>query len=265
MIEPDRIARAAAHLGEIRRTRQPVTFPHGLCPADEDDAYAVQAALHQWQRNSGLGDLAGYKIGCTTPVMQDVLQIPGPAFGGVLASRVFRDRAEFPFADYLKPGIECEIAMRLAVDLPPEGAPYTRDAVASAIGACMAAIELVDNRYGDFLSVAAPVMIADDFFQSACILGAEVTDWRNLDLADLEGRTFINGKLGGSGPGAEVLGHPLQAIVWLANRFAGLGRGLKAGEIVMTGSLAPVQWLEAAPLEAVISIDGLGDVSLRLD
>lgn len=263
-MDADRIAAAAAHLGDLRQRGQPVAFPDDLRPDTEDDAYAIQAALHQWQRAGGQGDLAGYKIGCTTPVMQEILQIPNPAFGGVLARNVFRDRAEIPFANLRKPGIECEIAMRLAVDLPPGGAPYTRETVSPAIGACMAAIELVDNRYGDFLATGAPVMMADDFFQSACILGAEVTDWRNFDLADLEGRTFVNGKLAASGPGSDVLGHPLEAIVWLANKFSGQGRSLKAGSIIMTGSLAAVQWIDASPADIMISIDGLGDVSLLL-
>ena len=265
MTKPESITRAAAHLAQQRQNGELVSFPDDLRPANEDQAYAVQAALHHWQRENGLGDLAGYKIGCTTPVMQEILQIPNPAFGGVLDKRIFANHAEFPLGDFRNPGIECEIALRLSADLSPGGAPYTRETVAPAIGACMAAIELVDNRYGDILSTGAPVMIADDFFQSACILGAEVADWRDLDLAEIEGRTFINGKLAGSGPGSEVLGHPLEALVWLANRFAALGRTLKAGSIVMTGSLVAVQWLETGPVDVMISIDGLGDVSLKLD
>ena len=251
-------------LGEQRHGGQLINFSEDLRPANEEQAYAVQAALHDWQRKNGQGDIAGYKIGCTTPVMQEILQIPNPAFGGVLENRVFMNHADFSFADFQKPGIECEIALRLSADLPPDGAPYTRETVMPAIGACMAAIELVDNRYGDFLSIGAPVMMADDFFQSACILGPEVGDWRDLNLAEIEGRTFINGKLAGSGPGSAVLGHPLEALVWLANRFAAMGRTLRAERIVMTGSLVAVQWIETGPVDVMISIDGLGDVSLKL-
>ena len=265
MMDAERATRAAVHLGELRRSLQPVTFPDDLHPDTEDEAYAVQAALHRWQRDNDQGEIVGYKIGCTTPVMQEILQIDSPAFGGVLDNRIFRDQAAFSFADFHRPGIECEIAIRLATDLTADGAPYTRETVMPAIGACMAAIELVDNRYGDFLSIGAPSMMADDFFQSACIVGTEVTDWHGLDLAAVEGRTFINGKLVGSGPGSDVLGHPLEAVAWLANRFASMGRDLKAGNIIMTGSLTAVQWIDVAPAEAMISIDGLGDVALRLE
>ena len=260
------ITRAAAHhLAQLRQNQQLVAFPDNLRPGDEGQAYAVQMALHQWQQENGQGALAGYKIGCTTPVMQDILKIPNPAFGGVLEKRVFRDHAEFPMAEFHKPGIECEIVLRLGADLPFGNAPYTRDTVTPAIASCAAAIELVDNRYGDFLSAGAPVMISDNFFQSACILGTDVKGWQELDLALVEGRTFVNGKLMGSGPGSDVLGHPLEALVWLANRFAAMGRSLKAGDIIMTGSLVAVQWIDAAPADIMISIDGLGDVSLRLE
>jgi len=262
----DDITRAAAgHLAQLRQNQQLISFPADLRPADEEQAYAVQAALHRWHQENGQGALAGYKIGCTTPVMQDILKISNPAFGGVLEKRVFRNHAEFSMAGLHKAGIECEIVLRLGADLPVGDAPYTRETVAPAIASCAAAIELVDNRYGDFLSAGAPVMIADDFFQSACVLGADVKGWRELDLATVEGRTFVNGKLMGSGPGSDVLGHPLEALVWLANQFAEMGRSLKSGDIIMTGSLVAVQWIDAAPADIMISIDGLGDVSLRLE
>lgn len=256
---------AARLLGEARRDNTGIYLPGELVPENEDRAYSVQADLHAWQERQGQGRVAGYKIGCTTPLMQEIVGVPNPTFGGVLENRVFQGEATFPFSDFQKPGIECEIAVRLCADLPASGAPYGRARVENAIGACMAAIEVVDNRYGDFLSVPAPVLIADDFFQSACILGTEVKDWRGLNLAETEGRTYINGRFAGSGPGSEVLGHPLEAVAWLANRLAGLGRELKEGDFILTGSLVAVQWLEGVPAEATISLDGLGDVRVMFD
>lgn len=254
------MSEAARILGQARLAHTAVSLPAELIPANEDQAYAVQANLHDWQAAEGQGRVGGYKIGCTTAVMQEIVGVPDPVFGGVLDSNVHHDCATFAFKDFQHVGIECEVAVRLCADLPASGGPYGREQVEAAIGACMAAIEVVDNRYGDFLEIPSPVLIADDFFQSACVLGAEVTDWRGLDLAASEGRVYINGSQQGSGLGAEVLGHPLQAVLWIANRMAALGRGLKAGEFILTGSLTPVQWLQSAPAEAVISIDGLGDV-----
>jgi 2-keto-4-pentenoate hydratase len=250
---------AAKILGQARRDKTGVSLAASLVPTSEDEAYGVQAALHAWQLEQGQGAIAGYKIGCTTPVMQEIVGVPSPVFGGVLDSNVYQDEAALPFADFQQVGIECEIAVQLAYDLAASDDPYDREQIEQAIGACRVAIEIVDNRYGDFLSLPAPLLVADDFFQSACVLGPQITDWRGLDLAAVEGRTFVNGKFAGSGPGLEVLGHPLEAVVWIANRLSGLGRGLKAGQFILTGSLVAVQWLDATG-EAVVSIDGLGDV-----
>ncbi|MBC8269142.1 MAG: fumarylacetoacetate hydrolase family protein [Rhodospirillaceae bacterium] len=259
------MSEAADILGRARLGNTNVSLPAGLVPANEDDAYKVQAALHDWQRSQGQGPVHGYKIGCTTAVMQEIVGVPNPCFGGVLKSRVHHGSADFSFKDFQRVGIECEIAVRLSSDLPASDTPYDLARIEAAIGSCMAAIEVVDNRYGDFLSLPATVLIADDFFQSACVLGAEVTDWHGLDLADTEGRVYIDGSQQGSGLGVEVLGHPLQAVLWLANRLSSLGRGLKAGEFILTGSLTPVQWLDTGPARAVISIDGLGDVQALFD
>jgi 2-keto-4-pentenoate hydratase len=127
----------------------------------------------------------------------------------------------------------------------------------------MAAMEVVDNRYGDIKTAPVPVMIADDFFQASCVLGPDVTDWRKLDLAAIHGRILFNGRDMGSATGAEVMGHPFEALAWLANRLAKSGRKLAAGEFVLTGSLVPVQWVAEFPTEAVVEIEGLGSVSAR--
>ncbi len=156
-------------LGEARRVNTGVSLSDELVPADEDDAYALQRAVQRWQDEKGQGHVVGYKIGCTTAVMQEIVGVPNPVFGGVLEPNVHKGEASFPIKKFQKVGIECEIAVRLSSSLPATGAPYDRSAVEAAIGGCMAAIEIVDDRYGDFLSVPAPVLIADDFFHSACI------------------------------------------------------------------------------------------------
>ena len=176
-------ANAAEMLGLARRNKVGVALPGTLIPENEDDAYGVLNALHQWQDMQGEGNVVGYKIGCTTPTMQEIVGVPSPVFGGVLDVNVHHENRAFAFDDFQQVGIECEIAVRLSADLPASGAPYDRADVEAAIGACMAAIEVVDNRYGDFLSLPPQVLIADDFFQSACVLGPEVQDWRALDLA----------------------------------------------------------------------------------
>jgi 2-oxo-3-hexenedioate decarboxylase/2-keto-4-pentenoate hydratase len=235
-------------------------LPEACRPADEAGAYAVQDALHRRLAAAGWGARIGHKIGCTTPVMQRFLGIPNPCAGGVFAPTVRHERGVFDHADFLHVGVECEIAVRLAQDLPLERAPYDRDAVAAAVGACMAAIEVVDDRYVDYRSLDVPTLIADDFFNAGCVLGAPVETWPALDLAALRGRMTINGVEVGTGKGGDILGHPLEALAWLANTMAARGRQLEAGMFVLLGSVVETRWVEAGDL-VEIAIEGLGRAS----
>ena len=117
-------------------------------------------------------------------------------------------------------GVECEIVVRLTADLPREAAPFDRDGVAGAVGALMAGMEIVDDRYVDYKSLDTATLIADDFFDAGCVIGSPVTDWRRLDLTALTGQTLINGVEVGSGSSADVMGHPFEALAWLANSLA---------------------------------------------
>jgi 2-keto-4-pentenoate hydratase len=259
------IEKAAALLCRVRLERERlVGLPEDCRPKDEAEAYAVQDALHRKLGIVGHGDLAGRKIGCTTPVMQQFLGIGNPCAGGVFGPTVQQEDGSFRHADFSHVGVECEIAVRLARDLPGSGAPYDREAVADAVGAVMAAIEVVDDRYDDYRSMDTPTLIADDFFNAGCVLGRDVVEWRALDLAALRGRMAINGREVGSGRGNDILGHPLEALVWLANGLAVRGGSLKEGEIVLLGSVVQTVWVEDGD-RVEVEIEGLGGVSAQFD
>jgi 2-oxo-3-hexenedioate decarboxylase/2-keto-4-pentenoate hydratase len=265
VVPSDRQRRAAAVIRDARLSRRPlVPLPEADRPRDEADGYAVQEALHTLLQAAGLGPVAGHKIGCTTPVMQAYVGIESPCAGGVLAATVHEGRARLRHADYVRVGAECEIAVRLGADLAPGDAPFDRARVAGAVDACLAAMELVDDRYRDFRALGAPTLIADDFFNAGCVLGPAVTRWRELDLPGLVGSTHLNGAEVGRGEGRAVMGHPLEALAWLANLRARLGLGLRAGELVLLGSVVETRWL--APGDHVrVTIDGLGAVEARFE
>lgn len=260
-----RHARAADILASARLAVAPIgPLPEDCRPRDEAEGYAVQEALHARLAAAGRGEVVGYKIGCTTAVMQALLDIGFPCAGGVFSATVHHGAAALRHADFVSPGVEAEIALRLGADLSANAAPFTRDAVAGAVDACMAAIEVVDLRYADHRAMGVPTLIADDFFGAGCVLGEAVSDWRGLDLAAASGVTAVDGLEAGRGTGADVMGHPLAALVWLANAMAARGQGLRRGEFVLTGSIVAVQ--KPAPgQEAVVAIDGLGSVRARFD
>lgn len=260
----DPIEEAARILAEARqRPTRMEGLPASLQPADEAAAYAVQTALHERLTAAGGGAVVGHKIGCTTAVMQAYLKISSPCAGGVFAPTVAWRAATLSHARYVRMGVECELAVRLGRDLPARGGPYRRDTVASAVDAVMAAIEIVDDRWVDYHRVDTPTLIADDFFGAGCVLGEPVSAWRRLDLQGLGGTMTISGELAGHGRGADILGHPFEALAWLANRMLGRGSALRAGEFVLLGSLVATRWLARGDTVSV-EIDGLGGASARL-
>ena len=257
------ILQAATQLLDQRLSLAPITdLPEPMRPGNESQGYQLQRVLNGLLTVAGMGEQVGHKIGCTTSVMQAFLDIPNPCAGRVFQKSVLRRAGRVPRSGFVKLGIECEIAVELSRDLDAEAAPATRDSVANAVGAVMAAIEIVDDRYANYRTLGVPTLIADDFFDSGCVLGDPVRDWRRLDLARLTGSTSVNGVDVGRGTGALVMGHPFEALAWLANSRAKHGLGaLHAGEFVLLGSVVETKWLNAGD-RARIEIESLGAVTL---
>jgi 2-keto-4-pentenoate hydratase len=175
------------------------------------------------------------------------------------ARGVHESGAVLKSGDFVRVGVECEIAVRLDRDLPPSAAPFTADKVAEAIEAYLPAIEIVDERYERWETMGAPTLIADDFFAAGCVLGNPVAREAAPDLLGVVGRALINGVEAGTGTGADVLGHPHHALAWLANHLAEEGRGLHAGQFVLTGSLVKTVWLTTGD-RVTMELEGLGRV-----
>lgn len=257
----DRILAAAQTIATARRNRAPLAaLPPELVPATEAEGYLVQRAVHDLLLPH-TGSLAGYKIGCTSAVMQQYLDIPHPCGGGVFARGVHESGAKLHFDDYVRVGVECEIAVQLARSLAPTEEPFTAEWVMEAIEAYYPAIEIVDDRYVKWETMGAPTLVADDFFAAGCVLGKAVSRTKAPDLLKVTGRAIINGRVAGRGSGADVLGHPHNALAWLANHLAEEGKGLHAGQIVLTGSLVKTVWLEAGD-SVKMELDGLGTVAV---
>lgn len=260
-LAPDASRQAAQIIAAARKNLRPLAhLPQHLMPQSVGDGYRIQSEVHQLLA-SDLGPLVGYKIGCTSEVMQQYLAIPHPCAGGVHERGVHQSGVVLGAADFVRMGIECEIAVRLEKDLDPAGAPFTSDSVAGSIECYLPAIEIVDDRYVKWESLGAPTLIADDFFAAGIVLGRPVARSAVANLLDVEARALVNGEEVGRGTAADVLGHPHNALAWLANHLARQGTGLRAGEIVMTGSLVKTVWLEAGD-RATMEFAGLGNVQV---
>jgi len=257
---------AARRLFEAHQRREPFgPPPPELAPRTAEDAYAIQDSFVAL-RAEKLGAIAGYKIALSSKEMQNFVGVHEPQAGVMLESLLHRTPARVRAADYVHLIVEFEIAVQMSADLPVADAPYTRASVAPFVGAVMPAIELADDRHADYSKLARhPLeLIADNAWNEGAVLGAPVKDWKGIDLAALEGVAMINGKKAGSGHGRDVMGHPLDALAWLANHLAARGLGLWRGDVVITGSLVTSKFPKAGDLIR-FEAGALGAVELKVD
>ncbi|HTX01596.1 MAG TPA: fumarylacetoacetate hydrolase family protein [Acidimicrobiales bacterium] len=239
-------------------------LPDGLRPESEAEAYRVQSAARPLLTAGGFGRQGGWKIGCTTATMQRYLGVDSPCAGTMFLAGLWRATHRFVIPAGRRLGVECEIAVRLGADLPPRPGGWSADAVAPAVAACIAAIEVVEDRYDSYPDLDTPTLIADDFFHHAAVLGAEHERSDARLLREATASMAINGEPVGSGAGSDVLGEPLAALAWLATAAAGWGTPLRAGEIVLLGSLVQTCWVHPGD-RVLVRNEPLGTVEATFD
>ena len=261
MAEDDRLERAARRLmAEHMAGAAQANLAGDEAPRDLAEAYAIQDRLQRLYLDRG-ERIAGWKVALTTPVMQRMVGVDHPCEGAIFASRLHRGTGRVKGADFHHLGVESEIAVELGRALDVAGGPWTRDSVGDAVAAVMAGIELVDDRACVYGTLDAGNLIADNAFNFGCVVGPPLAEWRPLDLAAVAGRMTINGKTAGEGKGGDVMGHPFEALAWLANSLNRRGRALAAGDIVMTGSIVSTKWLKPGDEMATL-LDGIGEARL---
>jgi 2-keto-4-pentenoate hydratase len=251
--------------GTARLAGQPLP-PEALGQPLQDPAqgYVAQEALAHWFRAQGYGRQAGYKIGATTSAMQEYLGVDEPLCGRLLdrgrvePGSVLRVSGDCPI------GLECELAFTLAEDLPKRDEPWRRRTILPFLADCHAALEVAENRYGDFRTCPVGVIVGDDVFHRAYALGTPA-EWRAEDLGSIAGRITIDGLTVQTGHGYDVMGNPLEAVVWLANAAPRIGCRLRRGQIILTGSMTLVHWVGTTPAEVGVEIDGIGSLAITLE
>lgn len=253
---------AAAALIARRDAKRPAgPLDPAIAPRTEAEAALVQVDVAK-RRGVRIG---GFKIGATGARMQRYLDIDHPCGGFMADADIHRSGAALPYASFRNVAVECELAVRLGADLPVQ--PTTPEEARAAVAELFAAIEIVENRYGappigDVKVVGTPVLVADQFYHTAAVIGDPAANWRDLDLLSIEGRSLMNGAQRDAGHGRDLLGDPLRGLAWLAGSdLAAAFGGLKAGQVVMLGSVTPPVWPEG-PCEVCMDFDGLPQVKL---
>lgn len=213
-------------------------LPAECRPANRAEGYAIQAELPRLFGQT----VSGWKIAATSLAGQKHIGVDGPLAGRLLSNRVLAGGASVSLSDNLMRVAEAEFTFRFGQSLPKRVESYTVEEVLAAVESLHCAIEVPDSRYHDFVRVGAPQLIADNACACWFLLGeATAADWRSLNLADHKLDAYLNGEHAASGIGSNALGDPRIALTWLVNELNTFADGLKAGEVVTTGTcITPV-------------------------
>jgi 2-keto-4-pentenoate hydratase len=250
----------AERLWQARQRGGVVGLQEIVEPTSSAEAYAIQSRM---ARLSGYA-VCGFKVGSTSKEAQQLLGTSEPGSGPVLAPYLYTAPARVTIVALQTPAVEGEFVFRLGRDLPSQKAAYANAEVAQAIDSVAGAIEIVGTRLAGGLAGKGRYLVtADAGANIALITGAWTTAWRGLDLRAHRVSMYINGEPRGNGEGARALGDPLNVLAWLANQQSRFGRGLRAGDVVSTGTCTGLD--DVKPGDAVAADFGsLGRVELKL-
>ena len=252
------IPNAVEHLLRARLGRECVTPLTDVVPdLALTDAYAIQRSLEEAVVARG-ERVIGWKVGFTGAAAREAYGVKEPVAAFVLGSGVFISGDAVPAARFVGLGVEAEIAFLLKADIAGPG--ITAASALLAVEGALPALELVDFRFAG--KPRGVDMIADGVAANAIVLGQPLTPVTGLDLA-LEGVVYEqDGSIVATNTAAEVMGNPLHSLAWLANALGGMGRGLRTGDVVLTGSISKILRPKAG--ESVrASFTRLGSVGCR--
>lgn len=220
-----------------------------------EDAYHISLQVVE-QRVAGGDAIVGKKIGVTSRAVQEMLGVHQPDFGFITRQMWFDDDTQISLSEnrLIQPRAEGEIAFKLKRDLLGPG--VTEADVLDATEYVMPCFEIVDSRIHDW-AIKIQDTVADNASCGVFVLGASQRDPHELDLPNLRMRVFKNGVQISEGLGSAVQGNPLTAVAWLANTLGAFGIPFKAGEIILSGSLVPLEPARAGD-QFELTIDGLG-------
>ena len=222
------------------------------------DAYAIQQQLMKLRLAAG-ERVIGKKIGVTSQAVMDMLGVFQPDFGWLTDAMVYNEGEAIPMSRLIQPKAEGEIAFVLRKTL--KGPGVTVADVLAATEGVMACFEIVDSRIEDW-KIRIQDTVADNASCGVFVLGDRLVDVRDVDLTTCGMVLEKNGEIVVTGAGAAALGHPANAVAWLANTLGAHGTALEAGEVVLSGSLAAMVPVKAGD-NLRVTIGGIGGCSVR--
>ncbi|GAC33286.1 2-oxopent-4-enoate hydratase [Alteromonas sp. KS69] len=224
-----------------------------------EDAYHISLRMVERRVQAG-AKIIGKKIGVTSKTVQDMLNVHQPDFGYLTDDMAYSQGEEMPISEKLiQPKAEGEIAFILKKDLIGPG--ITNADVLAATECVIPCFEIVDSRIEDW-NIKIQDTVADNASCGLFVLGDKAVSPSKVDLSTCGMVVEKNGQIISTGAGAAALGSPVNCVTWLANTLGQFGIPLKAGEVILSGSLVPLEPVKAGDFMSV-SIGGIGNASVR--
>lgn len=224
------------------------------------DAYHISLRMLERRLSADGEKVTGKKIGVTSAPVQEMLGVFQPDFGFLTDAMYYPDGSDIPIAgNMIQPKAEGEIAFRLRSDLVGPG--VTEQDVLDATETIIPCFEIVDSRIDDW-QIKIQDTVADNASCGVYVLGQDEVDPRHYDLPALKMTIHKNGEFISEGLGSAVQGNPLTAVAWLANTLGEFGIPFNAGEVILSGSLAPLIPVIAGD-EMSLEIEGIGGCRCR--
>jgi len=224
---------------------------------DLADAYQIQEEIVGEKLRRG-DRVVGVKVAATSRAIHKQFGLDGPLYGYMLESHRIPSGGSRPHGHFLNPHFETEMCFLLGQDLAGPG--VTLEDALEAVRGVMGAFEINDSRTNDWDAVGKLEIVADACLTGGFVASDEMVPVAGLDLAEVSVEVRRNGEFVAAAKGKEILGHPGNALAWVANKLGEEGRGLKAGQLVLSGSMTHTSHIEPGDMiEAVY--DGLGGVS----
>lgn len=225
----------AAHLALLRQEKRAQSgLEARLVPPDKATAYRVASLVAEelgWR-------IGGWKIAAMKEQMQRALRTDQPIYGRVFAQFIFESPATFEHRKLVNPIPEVEYVAHLGADLPPRARPYTEEEVAKAVASLHPGLEIAECRFlHDAAFPPLPAILADGAGSGSIIYGPAIAGWRGADISGQEATLSVGGVVRRRGTAKAALEHPIQPLTWLADQLSRTGIGLKAGEMISTGTL----------------------------
>jgi 2-keto-4-pentenoate hydratase len=261
MLDEKQIEQAANILVKARRCVTTIEcIPEEIRPRTLQDAYAVQDRFI-----TNLGEpTCGWFGACTNAVIQNLLGLQEPYYAYLLENHIYKSPAVIDTSRYPPMVFECEFGFVVNKDFTSIGYPYDRQEIEDAIVRVCPVIEIVAGHLENWPTQDVFSIIADNGTDGALVIGEGVEEWRDIDLINTPVNLFINEKLERKGSGANVLGDPLGAFVWLVNAITRDGKTITAGHVHNTGTATDIYWAKPGDV-AIAEYGNVGSIHLQLE